>query len=62
VVGGGASDDRRRLRMQLVGAVRLRETGAKIAPGLVDEPGRPPAGFWDACIAVANVLRACTAL
>jgi hypothetical protein len=44
------------------GCVRLRETGAKIAPGLVDEPGRPPAGFWDACIAVANVLRACTAL
>jgi hypothetical protein len=44
------------------GCVRLRKTGTRIVLRLVDEPGRPPAGLCDACIAIVDQLRACAAL
>ena len=44
------------------GSMRRRKRGARIAPTLVAEPGRPPACLCDACIAIANELRVCAAL
>jgi hypothetical protein len=64
VAGGRRRHERRSTAAEHAarGCVRLRERGAIIAPGLVDEPGRPPAGLCDVCIAVSDELRTCAAL
>jgi hypothetical protein len=59
---GGASDDLQLPSMLLVAVCACARRATRIAPRLVDEPGRPPAILCDVCIAIADELRACAAL